>query len=88
MYSRDRFEVIVVDDGSHTLLDAIVNQFSDQLAVKLITQPNSGPAVARNRGAAEVGVVIHQSQEAVGRNCGCSSERRGGSLNPGPLNRL
>ncbi len=52
-YPRDRFEVIVIDDGSHSPLDAIVNPFSDRLAVRLITQPNSGPAIARNRGAAE-----------------------------------
>lgn len=52
-YPRDRFEVIVVDDGSHIALDSIVKAFSDHLAVRLIRQPNSGPAVARNRGAAE-----------------------------------
>jgi glycosyltransferase involved in cell wall biosynthesis len=52
-YPRDRFEVIVVDDGSHTPLDSIVESISDRLLVRLITQSNSGPAVARNRGAAE-----------------------------------
>jgi len=52
-YPRDRFEVIVVDDGSHTALDSIVKAVSDRLAVRLIRQPNAGPAVARNRGAAE-----------------------------------
>ncbi len=51
-YSRDRFEVIVVDDGSHTPLESIVNAVSDRVAVKLIIQSNSGPAVARNHGAA------------------------------------
>jgi len=52
-YPRDRFEVIVVDDGSLTSLDSIVQSFSNRLAVRLITQPNSGPGVARNRGVAE-----------------------------------
>lgn len=52
-YPRDRFEVVVVDDGSHTPLDSIVNPYSDRLAVRLITQLNSGPGVARNRGAAD-----------------------------------
>ncbi|MGP0592757.1 glycosyltransferase [Nitrospira sp. T9] len=52
-YPRERFEVIVVDDGSHTSLDSIVKSFSGPLAIKLISQPNSGPGVARNRGAAD-----------------------------------
>lgn len=52
-YPRDRFEVIVVDDGSHSPLDVIVNPFSGRLSVRLITQPNAGPAIARNLGAAE-----------------------------------
>jgi len=52
-YPRDRFEVIVVDDGSRTPLDSIVNKFSDRVAVRLILQSNAGPASARNRGAAD-----------------------------------
>jgi glycosyltransferase involved in cell wall biosynthesis len=52
-YPRDHFEVIVVDDGSHIPLDSIVESISGRLPVRLITQPNAGPAVARNRGAAE-----------------------------------
>jgi len=52
-YPRERFEVIVVDDGSHTPLDSIVKSFSGPLAIRLITQPNSGPALARNRGASD-----------------------------------
>ncbi|MBA3964281.1 MAG: glycosyltransferase [Nitrospirales bacterium] len=52
-YPPDRFEVIVVDDGSPIPLDSIVKRFSDRLTVRLMTQPNSGPAAARNRGAAE-----------------------------------
>jgi len=52
-YPHDRFEVIVVDDGSHTPLEGIVGNFSHRMAVKLISQNNSGPANARNRGAAE-----------------------------------
>ncbi|MBI3300779.1 MAG: glycosyltransferase [Deltaproteobacteria bacterium] len=52
-YSRDRFEVIVVDDGSETPLDAVVVPFRDQLAVTLLRQPHVGPAAARNTGAAQ-----------------------------------
>src|SRR5439155_13666442 len=47
----DRFEVIVVDDGSTTPLDAAVAPFRDRLQVKLLVQSHSGPATARNTGA-------------------------------------
>jgi glycosyltransferase involved in cell wall biosynthesis len=50
-YPRDRFEVIIVDDGSPSPLDAVVAPFKQQLAIKLIRQTNAGPATARNDGA-------------------------------------
>lgn len=50
-YPHDRFEVIVVDDGSNTLLQSVVTSFFDQLDVTLLTQTNAGPAAARNTGA-------------------------------------
>ena len=50
-YPRDRFEVIVVDDGSKTSLQPVVASFLDQLDVTLLTQTNAGPAAARNAGA-------------------------------------
>src|SRR3990172_2699914 len=49
-YPRDRFEVIVVDDGSNTPPEAVVNVFSDQLDTKPFTQTNAGPSSARNSG--------------------------------------
>ena len=52
-YPRDRFEVIVVDDGSKTPLDSIVAPLQDKIKVKLLRQANAGPAAARNHGAAE-----------------------------------
>ncbi len=52
-YQRDRFEVIVVDDGSNITLDGIVRPLQDKIQIKLIRQANAGPAAARNRGAAE-----------------------------------
>ncbi len=52
-YPRDRFEVIVVDDGSHTSLEGIVDSVRDRLDARLLRQPNSGPAAARNKGAAQ-----------------------------------
>lgn len=51
-YPRGRFEVIVVDDGSKTLPEAVVAPFCNRLDVTLLTQPHAGPAVARNTGAA------------------------------------
>ena len=50
-YPRDSFEVIVVDDGSKTQLESVVNPFSGQLDITLIRQINNGAASARNTGA-------------------------------------
>ena len=50
-YPRDRFEVIVVDDGSKTPLDAVVAPLQDTLNIQLLRQENAGPAAARNKGA-------------------------------------
>jgi GT2 family glycosyltransferase len=52
-YPRDRFEVIVVDDGGIAPLDDVVNRFHGTLTHKLLRQENAGPAAARNRGASE-----------------------------------
>ncbi|MDR4494032.1 MAG: glycosyltransferase family 2 protein [Nitrospirales bacterium] len=52
-YPSNRFEVIVIDDGSRTPLDRTIEHFSHRMAITLISQRNSGPATARNRGAAE-----------------------------------
>lgn len=49
-YPRDRFEVIVVDDGSPTSPAAIVAAYEKQIDIRLITQINAGPATARNTG--------------------------------------
>jgi GT2 family glycosyltransferase len=51
-YPRDRFEVVVVDDGSETPPEAVVASFCDQLDVTLLKQAHAGPAAARNTGAA------------------------------------
>ena len=52
-YARNRFEVIVVDDGSVMPPKDIVSSFCHQLTITLITQPHRGPAMARNIGAKE-----------------------------------
>jgi len=49
--SVDVLEIIVVDDGSSDFTLEKVRQFGPN--VKLIEQPNSGPAAARNRGVGE-----------------------------------
>lgn len=50
-YSRERFEVIVVDDGGAEPLPAVV-AVGQELDVTLLAQPHGGPAAARNTGAA------------------------------------
>ncbi len=46
---RDRYEVIVVDDGSQDETREIVAEY----AARLIAQPHQGPAAARNQGGEE-----------------------------------
>ncbi len=51
-YPRERFEVIVVDDGSPRPLEEVVAPFETQLNLLLKRQNNSGPGIARNTGVA------------------------------------
>lgn len=51
-YPRDEFEVIVIDDGSELPAGYVVDSFYDKLHVTLLSQSHSGPAAARNLGAA------------------------------------
>ncbi len=46
------WEVIVVDDGGKESLNALKKEFQQSLSLTVIRQENSGPATARNRGAA------------------------------------
>jgi GT2 family glycosyltransferase len=52
-YPRDRFEVIVVDDGSAQSMAPTIAPFRASLNLTLIEQANGGPAKARNAGAAQ-----------------------------------
>ena len=47
------YEVIVVDDGSEPALALDPSRWADKFDLKVIHQKNTGPAGARNRGAAE-----------------------------------
>jgi GT2 family glycosyltransferase len=52
-YPRDRFEVIVVDDGSAPPLDSMISPFHAHASFTLLRQAHAGPAAARNTGAAQ-----------------------------------
>ena len=51
-HPRNRFEVIVVDDGSPDPLAPAAETFRDRLEIRVHRQANAGPAIARNVGAA------------------------------------
>lgn len=51
-YPHDRFEVIVVDDGSRASLHDVVTSFRQRMNIRLIEQANAGAAAARNTGVA------------------------------------
>lgn len=51
-YPRDRFEVVVVDDGSARAPEEVVGEFRESLDVSLYSQENAGPGAARNFGSA------------------------------------
>jgi len=50
-YLKNKFEVIVVDDGSINPPEKLINSYIDRLNIRLFTQKNAGPAGARNTGA-------------------------------------
>src|SRR5271157_5447066 len=50
-FPLSQFEVIVVDDGGSLPAGELEQAFSDALKLQVISQPRSGPATARNRGA-------------------------------------
>lgn len=51
-YPDDRYEIIVVDDGSPISSRDLVERFRNELKLKFLTQSRTGPAAARNNGAA------------------------------------
>jgi GT2 family glycosyltransferase len=51
-YPRDRWEVIVVEDGGQEPADLELGEFADILPLRSLRQPHSGVGIARNNGAA------------------------------------
>jgi GT2 family glycosyltransferase len=50
-YPRDRFEVLVVDDGGELSAAPVVDELRSRLTIELVTQQHAGPARARNLAA-------------------------------------
>lgn len=50
-FSKDKYEIICVDDGSTDDSVEIMKSFQSEIPIKIITKENAGPAVARNIGA-------------------------------------
>lgn len=61
------FELVIVDDGSTDNSDLIVKQTKADFPITLISQPNHGPAAARNTGArsASAEIIIFIDSDCV-----------------------
>jgi GT2 family glycosyltransferase len=66
-YPRDRFEVVVVDDGSSDGTAEMVRTLAVPYTLRLVQQSNSGPSVARNRGVAEAqgSIVVFVDDDVI-----------------------
>lgn len=54
-HPREDFEVVVVDDGGAARLAEVIEEWEEDIQIRLSRQDRSGPAAARNRGAALAG---------------------------------
>lgn len=78
---KDEYEIIVVNDGSTDDGPAIV----EELGIKLVSQPNSGPSVARNKGLSMAGgdyVWFVDADDSLEENCvgGMLAEAQGADI--------
>ncbi len=49
-YPRERFQVVVVNDGGQAIPEALVESFAGRFDLRVYQQANGGPAAARNTG--------------------------------------
>ena len=54
-YPRERYEVVVVNDGGAPPDEAGIAALRERLRLTIVAQPNAGPAAARNRAVAHAG---------------------------------
>jgi len=66
----ERWEVVVVDDGSPQPLGGLAVDFAGRLDLRVIRQANAGPAAARNRGVCEArgGFVAFTDDDCLPRH--------------------
>lgn len=51
-YAKSQYEVVVVDDGSSSSMEPVVEPYRQLMNISLVVQNNSGPGIARNTGVA------------------------------------
>jgi GT2 family glycosyltransferase len=86
-YTRDRFEVIVVDDGGSVPLGPVVERYTEHLDLRLERQANAGPAAARNAGASRArgGLLAFTDDDCVPDRDWLSALARAAASHPGHL---
>ena len=86
-FPRDRFEVLVVDDGSPTPPADIVASLDHSLQAQLVSMRHAGPATARNTGArlARGRYLVFTDDDCMPDADWLNSIDRWTSSNPGPL---
>ena len=86
-FPRDRFEVLVVDDGSPTPPADVVASLDHSLQAQLVSMRHAGPATARNTGArlARGRYLVFTDDDCMPHADWLNSIDRWTSSRPGPL---